>query len=327
MNLDLEAELMPQWIATDAEIAPEALARTLAWLDDRGYDFVTITPASHAHVVARPDRRRGTSLRDIFGWSLPFAAGALPPRTLDRLVDDNIVVSDGDGLWKARIRVSRVHRTMLVHSAYPTLAADAVFLRPDPWRFADLILAHLPQRSERARILDYGAGAGVGGIIAAVAWPGARLTFADINPAALRLAAGNAAHAGVDATTVLAETPADVAGPFELVVTHPPFMIDEGARAYRDGGDMHGARLSLDWAVAGARLLAPGGRLILHTGVAVVDGDDVLRDALDAAVAAKGCTLWYHELDPDIFGEELAGDAYADVERIAAIGAVIERAR
>lgn len=324
VTLDLDPGLRPPRDAAGA-VREDALAMTLAWLDNSGYDFVTVTPASHAHVIARRHGQCGTTLRDIFGWSLPFAANALPQEMFDRLVDADIVVPAGERIWKANIRVSRVHRTMFVHSAYPTLAEDAVFLGPDSWRFADLILAHRPDLPDGAQVLDYGAGAGVGGIIAALSSVGARLTLADINPAALRLAASNAAHAGVDATTVRAEKPADLAGPFDLIVTHPPFMIDEGERAYRDGGDLYGARLSLDWAVAGARLLAPGGRLILHTGVAVVEGEDVLRPRLETAVAAQACTLWYNELDPDIFGEELATEAYADVDRIAAVGAVIER--
>jgi hypothetical protein len=33
----------------------------------------------------------------------------------------------------------------------------------------------------------------------------------------------------------------------------------------------------------------------------------------------------WRELDPDIFGEELGKPAYDDVERIAAIGAVVEK--
>jgi hypothetical protein len=34
----------------------------------------------------------------------------------------------------------------------------------------------------------------------------------------------------------------------------------------------------------------------------------------------------YREVDPDIFGEELGTPAYADVERLAAVVAVITRA-
>jgi hypothetical protein len=46
---------------------------------------------------------------------------------------------------------------------------------------------------------------------------------------------------------------------------------------------------------------------------------------LKPAVEGAGCLLRYRELDPDIFSGELRRAAYADVERIAAVGAVITR--
>ena len=307
------------------DIDPAVLHDLLDRLDRAGYRFVTVTPASHGHIVARRNRAQAGSLRDIFGWSLPFDPGKLPPPLFASLGRAGVIVERDDGRFVSRVRVSSVHDTLFLHSAWPTTARDSVFLGPDSYRFADLILARMAPLGPGTRILDYAAGAGVGGITAAIAQPQARLTMADINPDALFLAAINAARAGVDADPVHATTPADVAGTFDLIVTHPPFMIDPAARAYRDGGDLYGARLSLDWTVAGAARLAPGGRLILHTGVAIVEGEDVLRPHLEAALAGSGCSLWYHELDPDIFGEELATPAYADVDRIAAVGACVVR--
>ena len=87
-----------------------------------------------------------------------------------------------------------------------------------------------------------------------------------------------------------------------------------------------GSRLSLDWAMEGAQRLAPGGRMLLYTGSAIVGGHDALREALERDLPRIGCTLRYREIDPDIFGEELERPAYAQVERIAAVGAVIEAA-
>jgi methylase of polypeptide subunit release factors len=308
-----------------ADALRAALHSLLDQLGRRDYSFVTSTPTSHARVVARPDRQHAGSLRDVFGWSLPFDAELLAPEMFEPLHDAGVLVRQDDGRFKSQVRVSTVHGTPFLHSAYPTIAHDSVFLGPDSYRFADLILAQMQRLGEGARILDYAAGAGVGGITAAVHRRGAALTMADINPKALFLASINAAHAGLDAQAVEVAAPGDVQGGFDLIVTHPPFMIDAEARAYRDGGDLHGARLSLDWVLAGAKKLNPGGQLILHTGVAIVDGADVLRPHLEEALPALGCRLWYHQLDPDIFGDELSNDAYADVERIAAVGAVVTR--
>ena len=318
----------PEPVTTDPFHSAErrvALLALLSALRDDGYSFVTATPATHARVVARPDRQEGRSLRDALGWSLPFRADAIPPHILDLMRQAGVVQERPGDRLASTVRVSSVWGRLFLHSAYPTDAEDSVFLGPDSYRFADLIVARRGLPASGARILDYAAGAGVGGITAAGDQDGARLTLADINPKALFLAGINAEHAGLDAQTVEARAPGDLAGPFDLIVTHPPFMIDEDKRFYRDGGDLWGARLSLDWVLAGAEKLAPGGQLILHTGVSIVEGRDVLLEHLREALPDLGCTLWYHELDPDIFGDEMSKPVYAQVERIAAVGAVVTR--
>ncbi len=47
------------------------------------------------------------------------------------------------------------------------------------------------------------------------------------------------------------------------------------------------------------------------------------RTALGRSAERFGCSLRYREIDPDIFGELLDEPAYREVERIAAIGAVL----
>jgi methylase of polypeptide subunit release factors len=175
------------------------------------------------------------------------------------------------------------------------------------------------------RVVDIGAGSGAGGIVAGGLAPGARITLSDVNPAALRLAAANAAFNEVEAETVEGADLEAVEGPVDLVLANPPYMIDESDRAYRNGGGMHGAELSLNWVLAAAKRLERGGHALLYTGVAMVNGRDALRAALEQRLPALGCNLRYRELDPDLFGEELAKPAYRDVERIAAVGAVIRR--
>ena len=311
--------------AADVASHRQELLDLLAALGASGYRFITATPGTHARVVARSDRQVARSLRDVLGWSLPFEPQVVPADILELMRAANVVEEQPDGMLRSTVRVSSVGDALFLHSAYPTTAYDSVFLGPDSYRFADLILARMQQLGDGARILDYAAGAGVGGIIAARRARQAQLTMADINPKALFLASINATHSGIDAQTAEARSPAALEGEFDLIVTHPPFMIDTESRAYRDGGDLYGARLSLDWVLAGAKKLAPGGRLILHTGVSIVDGKDVLRPHLEEALPGLGCSLWYHELDPDIFSEDLEQEAYADVERIAAVGACVTR--
>ena len=47
-----------------------------------------------------------------------------------------------------------------------------------------------------------------------------------------------------------------------------------------------------------------------------------MREALGRLADERDLALRYREIDPDVFGEELEQAAYADVDRIAAVGAV-----
>ena len=305
----------------------EALLSLLRALHRENYRFVTTTPGTHARVIGRPGHEEARTLRDVLGWSLPFRRELLPAAILDLLRAGEAVRALPDGRLQPLLRVSGVRGALFLHSAYPTTAHDAVFLGPDSYRFADFIVARMGELAPGARIADYGAGAGVGGITAARAQPRPRLTLADINPEALFLASVNADFAELSHVAVTASSPAELEGPFDLFVTHPPFMMDADGRTYRDGGDLYGARLSLDWVLQGVRLLAPGGRLILHAGVSIVEGRDVLLEQLTAQLDDAGLDIAYHELDPDIFSEDLDQPAYAEVERIAAVGLCITRPR
>ena len=301
-----------------------AALRLLQFLDERGYDFVTITPESHRRVVARPSMRQAKDLRGIFGWSLPFEEALPGPELFDLLRDGRLLQETAAG-WKSKVRVSRVQGHLFLHSAFPTESDDSVFLGPDTMRFVDFIKTELRGRNAK-RLVDIGAGAGVGGIIAAELSGRPIVELADINLRALSHARVNAAHAGVEVTTVESDGVDAIAPGFDLVISNPPFIFEENAPAYRQGGGMHGAELSRDWTMAAARKLAPGGRMLLYTGSAITDGQDELRAFLERELPPLRCSLRWRELDPDIFGEELEKPAYQDVERIAAIGAVVEKA-
>lgn len=302
-----------------------ALLDLLRLLKDRGYSFVTPTPATHARVLARAPHRRADNLRDIFGWSLRFDPDLLDPELLRILERADALEEDGGGL-KSRLRVSSLGGDLLLHSAYPTDRQDAVFFGPDSYRFARLIsdeLSRCPPK-EGARLVDIGTGAGAGGIVAARLCPAAEIFMTDVNPLALQLAQINAQGAGVNARFYQTSDLSPIDGAFNLLLANPPYIADGAGRAYRDGGGMHGAEVSLMMARQAIPRLAAGGRFILYTGSAIVDGRDTLKDRLARLVEEGDCMLRYTEIDPDVFGEELENPAYADVERIALVAAVIE---
>ncbi len=296
-------------------------------LQARGYRFVTPTPETHARVLARPAPRAVRDLRDVFGWSRPFDPARLDPQIV-ALMGEGGVLEAGRGGARSTVRVSSLDQLLFMHSAYPTLSEDAVFFGPDSYRFAAFIRQQLPggvgdTAGEGGALVDIGAGAGVGALVAAERRPAARLVLTDINAQALRFARINAAHAGAQVETVRTSGIDGVDGPIEIALANPPYIIDPSGRAYRDGGGLHGGQLSLDLARAAVRRLGPGGRLLLYTGAAIVDGANPLGDALQALAGEQDCDLGLRELDPDVFGEELSNPQYAEVERIAVIGAVM----
>lgn len=302
-----------------------ALVGLLEGLAAAGYRFVAVTPKTHRRVLGRSPGRIAADLRDVFGWSLPFEEALLPDRIRDALDRSGMMAREG-GLCRSRVRVASAGGRLFLHSAFPTDESDAVFFGPDSYRYVRFLEAEMPRLGPVRRIVDIGAGSGVGAIAAASILPGARLTATDINPRALRFARINARHAGVELETVEASGLDGVAGPFDLVVANPPFVVDPAGRLYRDGGDMRGARLSLDWTMEAARRIEPGGAVLLYTGSAIVGGRDALREALEEGLPGSGCSLRYAEIDPDIFGELVSGPGYEEVERVAAVGAVVRKA-
>jgi SAM-dependent methyltransferase len=304
--------------------ADAALLSLLEGLAAARYRFVTVTPETHRRVLERGRGRIAGDLRDVFGWSLPFEEGLLPPPLSEALEQAGLIEREG-ALCRSRVRVSSVDERLFLHSAHPTDAADAVFFGPDSYRFVRFLKAELPRSAPVGRLVDIGAGSGVGAIMAAPLLAGARLTATDVNPLALRFARINALHAGIELEAIESAALDAVEGPVDLVIANPPFVADPAGRLYRDGGAMHGARLSLDWALAAARRIGPGGTVLLYTGSAIVAGLDGLREALEHELPALGCTIGYSEIDPDIFGELLEQPGYEGVERVAAVGAVIRK--
>lgn len=310
--------------ALDAD-AREALLELLRTLRAADYDFVVPTPETHRRVVGRPDKQQATGLRDMFGWNIPFSPGVVPAGILDLLLRADAVSEEEGGLYRSRYRVARLGDKLYLHSAFPTSEKDSVFFGPDSYRFAAFLRAELPRAARVSRLVDFGAGAGAG-VLTAAAWlREARLSALDTNGRALELARINAKAAGVRLEAVEGSSLDDIDGPIDLVIANPPFILDRAQRAYRDGGDLHGARCTIDWAMEAAGRLSPSGRMLLYSGSAIVEGRDGLREALADGLASRGCSLRYRELDPDIFGDQLGQPGYEDVERIAAIGAVVTR--
>ena len=310
--------------AQEHDESTTGLLRLLALLKQRDYRFITPTPASHARVVARPERQEAQSVEDVLGWSLPFGDGILPA-DIETCLAKAGALSPGPRGRRSLVRVSWLAGNLYLHSAYPTNDDGSVFFGPDSYRFAALVERELmlDPPLAGARIVDIGTGAGVGAITAALKAPSANVLMTDINSAALRLARINVQAAGVDIPTVEARGLDGVEGRFDIAIINPPYIIDQGGRAYRDGGAMNGGALSVELARTALDRLCPGGRVILYTGSAIVRGRDALRDALQKLARDAGAQISYAEADPDVFGEELSKPQYREVDRIALVTCII----
>lgn len=307
----------------DFSAQDKALLALLKALDKRGYDFITPTPGTTGRIHARAEMAK--DLRDVLGWSLPFTRDLLDPEVFDLLKAGGGVEAAG-GALKSRYRLSRVHGRLFLHSAYPTDDDDAVFLGPDTYRFADFLTAVLKDTPAARSITDIGTGGGVGGVIAGLASPGATVRLTDVNPRALHLAQVNAGHNGMAVDCVQTSGFDGLPHDLDVVTANPPYIAGVDGSLYQDGGDLHGGRLSLDWAKAAMDRLSPDGRFLLYTGSTILNGGrDQLKGELQSAVDHAGFVMDYRELDPDVFNDDLLHPAYDDAERIAAVGVVIRR--
>src|SRR5437762_11717688 len=90
---------------------PDPLAKLGRALREAGYAFVTPTPATHARVLAR--RGEARTLRDVFGWTLPFRREVLPARVLGLLEASGELEPGVAPLLLSRVRFSTVGPVLL----------------------------------------------------------------------------------------------------------------------------------------------------------------------------------------------------------------------
>lgn len=280
-----------------------------------GYEFTTVTPATHQRVLNKSPRD-ATDVRDVFGWNKPFAPQTLTPELFELATRARVLKQEGLDL-RSGVRFATRGPHLFMHDGFPTTEADAVFFGPDSYRFCDLV-ERTPFRCER--LVDVGCGSGVGGIVARK--KAKHVVLADVSQKALSFAAVNAEIAKCPATLVESDILGSIDGPIDAVIANPPYMRDAAGRTYRDGGGTLGEGLALRIVREALARLSPGGTLILYTGSAIVRGQDVFKQQAVPLCIEAGASYDYQELDPDVFGEELDEPAYRGAERIAAVGLV-----
>ena len=321
----------------------KALTCVINYLAAKNYTFTTITPDSHQRVLARklkttpPKPSPRDVLVSLFGWSEFVNVSWIDPELATLLAGPDISERSADGLKiKSLWRVSSLDGMLFVHSSYPTDQENSIFFGPDSYRYVHFLKERVMEKSGRARrIVDIGAGTGVGGLclgqyLHSLGRTPESLLFTDISPLALAIAKLNIAlpcnhGSALHCDFLLANLFEGVPKGIDTVTANPPFIIDRQQRTYRHGGDHYGTQLSRNIISQSIEYLETGGQLFLYTGSPVKGGEDQLLQWIVRHQQENNFKLNYEEIDPDIFGEELGTAAYAEIDRIAAVGAVIEK--
>ena len=156
-----------------------------------------------------------------------------------------------------------------------TLAVDARVLdpRPDTEILVEWALELLPP-GPTGRVLDLGTGSGAVALALQHQRPAAQVTAVDASVDALAVASANAQRLNLPVKCVLSHWMDNVAGPFELIVSNPPYVAEgdphlhalthEPVQALTSGPDgLDDIRQIIAQA---PNRLAPGGWLLLEHG-------------------------------------------------------------
>lgn len=179
------------------------------------------------------------------------------------------------------------------------VSPDVLTPRPDTETIVDAGLASLSDRTAPLRLLDIGTGSGAILLALLSELPNATGLATDISPAALAVARRNAERNGLRDRISFKQTSwADgVEGPFELVVSNPPYIASAVIQTLEPEVRDHEPRLALDGGPDGLapyphllaevkRLLRPGGSAVFEIGYD--QGGAALALAREAGVVDAG---------------------------------------
>ncbi len=156
--------------------------------------------------------------------------------------------------------------------------------RPDSETVIEAALSLMPDRTRAWRILDLGLGSGCLLLTLLKEFPNARGVGLEASPEALAIARGNAEALGVAGRGTLREGDwrlpdwtRPLGGPFDLVVSNPPYIEASTIDGLMPEVARHEPRLALDGgpdglapyrviAAVGRELVAPGGLLLAEVG-------------------------------------------------------------
>ncbi|MFT4275480.1 MAG: peptide chain release factor N(5)-glutamine methyltransferase [Rhodopseudomonas sp.] len=187
------------------------------------------------------------------------------------------------------------------------LSADTLVPRPDTETVVEAALAVLGERDTAPRILDIGTGSGAILLALLHERPDATGVATDISLGALRVARCNAARLGLAdrACFVACNYTAALRGPFDLIVSNPPYIpagdiagLDREVREHDPHRALDGGADGLD---AYRKIIPESRRLLQPDGALVVEIGQGQESDVGALMRAAGLTL------SDPFRTDLSG--------------------
>lgn len=182
----------------------------------------------------------------------------------------------------------------------PFKVSPAVLIpRPDSETVIETVLDLFPDRSRKLRILDLGLGSGCLLLTLLREYPQARGVGIDASEAALAVAQANAESLGVAPRARLAigdwrraGWSERLDGPFDLLVSNPPYIESAAVDGLMPEVAAHEPRLALDGGADGLAayriIAAEAPRLVATGGWAVVEGGEGQTPDIAALFAAAG---------------------------------------
>jgi release factor glutamine methyltransferase len=179
------------------------------------------------------------------------------------------------------------------------LSAATLVPRPDTETVVELALEMLravPDSDRALRIADLGTGSGAILLALLSELPNACGFGTDISEAALRTASDNAVRLGLAsrATFVACDYAAALSGPFDLMVSNPPYIrsadIADLATEVRDHDPLAALDGGSDGLNAHRTLIPQAARLLAPRGVLVVEAGDGQASAIGELMMAAGLT-------------------------------------
>jgi release factor glutamine methyltransferase len=156
---------------------------------------------------------------------------------------------------------------------YFNVSPSVLIPRPETEFIVEAVLSYRP--APGTKILDVGTGSGCIGITLALELPETRVTITDVSMDALEVARANAVQLGANVTIACMDLLEGVHGPFDFIVSNPPYISPREASRLQTEVREHEPHVALfsddDGAGMFRRLIPSAERELKHGGYLILE--------------------------------------------------------